>query len=125
MKIAVTTENNRVFQHFGQCPLFTVYNIEGGKIKNKALLDASGSGHSALAGLLGQSDIDTVICGGIGAGAINMLRARGIKVISGASGEIEAAVKAYLDGQLMDMGSTCSHHDHDQDHACSCHDHCH
>jgi predicted Fe-Mo cluster-binding NifX family protein len=125
MKIDVTTENNRIFQHFGQCPLFTVYDVEDGKIKAKALLDASGSGHSALAGLLSQTDINLVICGGIGAGAINMLGARGIQVISGASGETDAAVRAYLAGQLTDMGSTCNHHDHDHDHACSCHDHCH
>lgn len=127
MKIAVTTENGRIFQHFGQCPLFTIYDIQDGKVMTKTLLDASGSGHSALAGLLSQSDIDAVICGGIGGGAINMLGARGIKVISGASGETDAAVRAFLDGKLTDMGSTCNHHDHGHghDHACSCHNHCH
>jgi predicted Fe-Mo cluster-binding NifX family protein len=128
MKIAVTTQNDHVFQHFGQSPLFTVYEIENGQIKTKELLDPGGSGHSALAGLLSLSGIDAVICGGIGPGAVNMLGARGIQVISGAEGRTDAAVRAYLNGQLVGGGSNCDHHGHGKDghgHECSCHDHCH
>lgn len=128
MKIAVTTENEQIFQHFGQCRLFTVYEVEDGRIKTKELLDSSGSGHSALAGLLSVSGIDAVICGGIGPGAVNMLGASGIKVFPGIEGKTDDAVKAYLSGQLATGSSNCDHHgheDHDHGHECSCHEHCH
>ena len=124
MKIAVTTENEQVFQHFGQCQVFTVYSIEDGKIQSKDLLDASGSGHSALAGLLNASDINVLICGGIGGGAVKMLETKGIKLISGIDGSVDAAVNAFLNGQLVNQGSNCDHHDHDSSHECSCQNHC-
>ena len=125
MKIAVTTENDQVFQHFGQCPLFTIYDVEDGSIKSKQLLDSSRNGHSALAGLLSDSSINVVICGGIGVGAMNMLAARGIQVIPGVVGGTDAAVRAFLEGRLSpDVGPTCNHHSHDHGQTCSCHDHC-
>lgn len=125
MKIAVTTENDQVFQHFGQCQAFTVFSVEDGKIQNKVMLDASRSGHSALAGLLNNSDIDVLICGGIGGGARQMLISAGIQPISGVNGSIDSAINAYLSGQLTDMGSNCNHHEHDHSHECSCENHCH
>ena len=33
MKIAVTCENNEVFQHFGHTPEFAVFTVEDGKVK--------------------------------------------------------------------------------------------
>jgi predicted Fe-Mo cluster-binding NifX family protein len=127
MKIAVPTENEEVFQHFGQSRMFTVYETENGKVTTKELLDSSRSGHSALAGLLNLSAVNVVICGGIGGGARDMLKARGIQVVAGIEGRTDDAVKAYLNGELTDAGSTCNHHEHEhgQDHACSCHEHCH
>lgn len=123
MKIAVTTENEQVFQHFGQCQVFAIYTLETGEIQNKVFLDASQSGHSALAGLLSSLEIEVLICGGIGGGAIKMLEAKGIKVISGIEASTDAAVTAYLSGQLVGIGATCNHHDHDEQHECSCHNH--
>lgn len=125
MKIAVTTENDQIFQHFGQCQVFTVFSVEEGRIKSKDVIDASKSGHSALAGFLNNSGIDVLICGGIGGGAKQMIAAEGIKLISGISGNIETMVKAYLAGQLTDMDASCTHHEHEHAHECSCGSHCH
>lgn len=121
-KIAVTTQGNEIFQHFGKCPLFTFFDVENGEMKGKTQVDASGSGHSALAGFLKANGADVVICGGIGEGARNMLIGQGITLVAGQSGDIEAAVRAYLEGKLQDSGAaTCGHHDHEQGHNCNCH----
>lgn len=124
MKIAVTTQGNQIFQHFGKCPTFTVFSAEGGAIQGKTAIDASQNGHAALAGFLNDSGVDVVICGGIGDGAKQMLSEAGIKLISGIEGNIENAVNAYLSGNLDDMGGACSHEEHDHDHVCDCKNHC-
>ena len=68
MKIAVTYENGMVFQHFGHTKQFKIYEIIDGCVVSFKILDTNGSGHSALAGLLKENDIDVLICGGIGGG---------------------------------------------------------
>jgi predicted Fe-Mo cluster-binding NifX family protein len=123
MKIAVTTQGDQIFQHFGQCLTFTVFSVENGVIKDRTAIDASQNGHSALAGFLKGAGVDVVICGGIGDGAKKMLA--GLELISGVEGNIDDAVSAYLSGRLNDQGGSCSHEDHDHAHTCSCENHCH
>ena len=98
MKIAVTCENNQVFQHFGHTPGFALFEITDGQIVNEKMLSSGSSGHGALATLLAFEQVDTLICGGIGGGAINALGNAGIKVIGGASGTTASAV--YFCGSL-------------------------
>lgn len=124
MKIAVPTEENQIFQHFGKCPVFTVFEVKDGKIEAKTTADTSQNGHAALAGFLKNMGTDVVICGGIGDGAKKMLSAAGIKLISGIEGSIDGAVTAYLAGSLSDMGGACSHEEHEHDHTCNCKNHC-
>ena len=124
MKIAVTTQSDQIFQHFGQCPTFTVFSIENGAIKEKTTIDASQNGHAALAGFLRGANIDVLICGGIGNGAKQMLSSVGIQLISGVDGKIDDAVAAYLSGNLSDRGGSCSHENHGHDHVCNCENHC-
>ena len=78
MRIAVTYENGQVFQHFGHTEQFKVYDVEDGKVLSSTVLDTNGSGHGALAGLLKQMNVDTLVCGGIGGGAIRALEEAGI-----------------------------------------------
>ena len=49
MKLAVTAQNGQVFQHFGKCPSFAVFTVEGKAASAPVLLDATGSGHAAMA----------------------------------------------------------------------------
>lgn len=111
MKIAVTFENEKIFQHFGHTKKFKIYNIEDGKIVSSQVLDTDGRGHGALAGFLFDIGIDVLICGGIGGGAQNALAKTGIKTYGGVSGECDAAVNAFLVDDLnFDPDVKCSHH---------------
>lgn len=114
MKIAVTYENGTIFQHFGHTEQFKLYEIEEGKVKNTEVVDTNGSGHGALAGFLVSHGVDTLICGGIGAGAQNALAEAGIRLYGGVSGEADAAVEALLADKLgYDPDVHCDHHDHE------------
>ena len=69
MKIAVTYENEQIFQHFGHCEAFKVYEVENSKVLSSQVVGTGGSGHEALAVFLKNLGVETLICGGIGGGA--------------------------------------------------------
>ncbi len=111
MKVAVTYENGNIFQHFGHTEAFKIYDIEDGRITASRVEDTNGSGHGALAGVLKEWKVDTLICGGIGAGAQTALAEAGIQLYGGASGSADAAVEALLAGKLdYNPDVQCSHH---------------
>ncbi|MCQ2523808.1 MAG: FKBP-type peptidyl-prolyl cis-trans isomerase [Lachnospiraceae bacterium] len=118
MKIAVTYNNGEIFEHFGHSEEFKVYEVEDKKVISSTLVKADGQGHGALASLLGNENVDVLICGGIGAGAAAALSEQGIEVCAGQSGNTDAAVEAFLNGQLVDSGVNCDHHSHDEEEGC-------
>lgn len=124
MKIAVTYENNMVFQHFGHTSQFKIYEIENDEIKSMQVVDTNGSGHGALAQFLSDNGVDVVICGGIGGGAKNALSEAEIKFFGGVKGNCDQVVIAFLLGKLdYNPDVACNHHDHGE-HNCgehSCH----
>lgn len=111
MKIAVTYENGNVFQHFGHTEQFKVYEVENDKVVGAEVVDTNGSGHGALAGFLSDYKVDTLICGGIGAGAQAALAEAGIRLYGGVSGSADEAVDALLAGSLAyNPDVHCNHH---------------
>ena len=124
MKIAVTYDNGNVFQHFGRTENFKVYDVEDGNVVSAEVMGSDGVGHEALAWLLKDSGIDALICGGMGQGAQDALAEAGIEVCAGASGDADAAVEAFLKGELVNTGVNCDHHDHEHGHDHG-HDHDH
>ena len=122
MKIAVTYENGQVFQHFGHTEQFKLYDIEDGKIVREAVVGTNGSGHGALAGFLMQHGVNTLICGGIGAGARLALEEAGIRLYPGAAGSADEAVRAFLAGTLSYQPDlVCSHHKDTPPRVCGSH----
>ena len=132
MKIAVTYEPNEglIFQHFGHTEFFRVYTVENGEVVSDETVSAAGAGHEALADYLKGLGVGTLICGGIGGGAVNALGEAGIEIYGGITGLPDAAVEALLRGILAKNGdANCTHH-HDEHgeggcggHATGCHCH--
>ena len=120
MKIAVTYENGKVFQHFGKTESFKIYEVEDNQIVSSEVISSNGSGHGALAGLLAEQGIDVRICGGIGGGAQAALADAGIELCAGAQGDTDQAVEAYLKGELVSSGVNCDHHG--EGHSCGHHE---
>lgn len=122
MKIAVTYDNGNIFQHFGRTENFKVYEVEDGRVVSSRVIGSDGIGHGALAGLLADREIEILICGGLGGGAMNALMNAGITVVAGAEGDADAAVESYLRGELVSSGANCDHHHHGEGHECGHHD---
>ena len=120
MKIAVPYAEEEIFQHFGHTPAFKIYEVRAGEILSEEVVDVCGSGHSALAHMLAQQEVNLLICGGVGGCARTALAEAGIVVMGGVRGYADEAVDAFLAGNLCcDPNATCSHHDHN--HSCSGH----
>lgn len=120
MKIAVTYEAGQVFQHFGHCESFKIYDVDEKQVVSSEVISPDGSGHGALAGFLAANDVEVLICGGIGGGARTALAAAGIELYPGVTGNADAVVDAYLAGVLeYDPDTVCSHHhEHEEGHGC-------
>ena len=122
MKIAATYDNGNIFQHFGKTEFFKVYEVEDNKVVSSEVIGSNGTGHGALAGLLAEQGISVLICGGIGGGAQSALAEAGIELCSGAQGDADTAVEAYLKGELVSTGVNCDHHHHEEGHSCGGHE---
>lgn len=127
MKIAVITEDGTtVSQHFGRAPYYLVVTVENGGVtsrekRNKAGHHTFGAGghpgtapgerhgfdagaqsrHAAMAQTI--EDCQVLIAGGMGMGAYESLKSRGIETVVTDVEEIEEAVKLYLQGKLPNL----------------------
>lgn len=118
MKIAIPTAEGRLFPHFGKAPQVTVFDVEAKTVKNKEVLTAPEHAHGAMPRFLQGLGVTDVICGGLGAGAVNILNEMGISIHGGAPAkEVDKVLDEYLSGTLVYGDSTC-HHD-----ACDGHHH--
>ena len=117
MRIAITFENENVFQHFGHTKQFKLYDVENNSIVKEEIIDTNGQGHGALASFLKNNSADVLICGGIGGGAQSALAEVGIKIYGGVSGSCNSAVLAFIDGTLeYNPDVKCNHHEHGEHH---------
>ncbi len=134
MKIAMTYENGNIYQHFGRTQQFKIYDLNENRIIDSHIIDSNGAGHGALAEVLFKNNVDMLICGGIGQGAVMALHQWGIKVYGGASGSCDEIMNQLLNGTLqLNTHANCNHHHHehgechcgdhhDDHHQCHCHD---
>ena len=108
MKIAVTYLNGDVFQHFGKTENFKIYEIENNKIIKSYVISNNGITHCALINYLKELNVDTLICGGLGYGAISKLNELNIKLYAGVTGSSDKAVDDLLENKLeFDNSHTC------------------
>jgi predicted Fe-Mo cluster-binding NifX family protein len=126
MKIAAITDDGRtISQHFGRAKHYLVATIENGQIVNRELRDKMGHTHFAnephAEPHAGErhgfdpasqdrhtqmseaiADCQTLLCGGMGAGAYESMRARGIQPVVTDITVVDEAVKAFIDGKIAD-----------------------
>ncbi len=125
MKIAVTYENENVFQHFGHTEKFKIYEIENNNITSSYVLDTNGAGHELLVNFLKDNNVEVLICGGIGAGARIALEKAGIKLYGGVNGTCDEAIKKLLNNTLIfNPNVKCNHHHIEGKHHCENHNRC-
>jgi predicted Fe-Mo cluster-binding NifX family protein len=117
-KIAIPSDGEVVNAHFGKSEAFTVFEIEGKEARKVEILSATGlqHQHEGLASMFKSKGVEVLVCGGIGGGMINGLNAVGLKVVTGASGNVADVAKLYASGNFVNTGSVCQHHEGDHGH---------
>lgn len=112
MKIAIATQAGMVSQHFGCAETFTVFDIENKVVVGKNEVANPGHRPGFLPVFLARRGVGIIIAGGIGSGAVDLFKANGIEVITGASGNPDAVIEQLLSGDLKSTGIPCSDHLH-------------
>jgi len=105
MKIAFPTMGDnglkeRISQHFGRAPTFTIVDIDTMDVKVIRNYGEHIGGNIKPAEYLLAQDVDILICSSLGYKAMNILRERGIEVYVGAEGTVEEAIELYRNGKL-------------------------
>lgn len=127
MKIALITDDGRsISQHFGRANYYAVLTVENGQIVAREMRDklshthfaneahthvegestrhgfdpASQSRHGRMAEAI--VDCEALICRGMGAGAYESMKERGIRPVVTDMPGIDEAALAYADGRLVD-----------------------
>ncbi len=110
-KIAIPTNEGALWPHFGKAPQVTIVTIEDGKVKESSVYDSSEHEHGAMPRFIASHGCTDVLCGGLGAGAVNMLNQLGIQVHAGAPAiAIDELLSQYLGGTITYGDGSC-HHD--------------
>ena len=112
MKIALPTRDGHIDDHFGHCHHYTIYTVENKEIISvEELPSPEGCGcKSGIAADLQQMGVEVMLAGNMGEGARRKLESHNIKVIRGCKGDVEAVIRGYLLGFIMDSGEGCDHH---------------
>jgi predicted Fe-Mo cluster-binding NifX family protein len=125
MKIAAITDDGKtISQHFGRAPYYLVLTIEDSKIVDCEMRSKLGHAqfheeehhenagkrhgfgreadnrHGRMAAAI--ADCEALLCRGMGMGAYESMKAHGIRPVVTDIGDIDEAVTAYLDGEIVD-----------------------
>jgi predicted Fe-Mo cluster-binding NifX family protein len=125
MKICFPVQVNEglasdVYGHFGSAPMFVVVNTDTGEvtsINNSDQIHEHGS-CNPVAGL-GGHQVDAIVVGGIGRGALHKLNVSGLRVFQAQQGSIDKNMELFKADDLPEFmpGHSCGGHGHD--HECS------
>ena len=111
---------SRVFGHFGSPPQFVVVDTvtsEMTAINNSDQIHEHGA-CNPVAGL-GGHEVDAIVVGGIGAGALHKLNSAGLRVFQSRGGTVSENMALFRADELPEYmpGHTCG--GHDGSHGCS------
>ena len=126
MKIAVITDDGKaISQHFGRAQYYLVATVENGQITNREMRPKMGHNHFSnepheeekpgqphgtdaashnkhLQMSEAITDCEALLCRGMGRGAYESMKARNIRPLVTDIANIDEAVMAYTNGQIID-----------------------
>lgn len=109
MKIAFPVENGAICPHFGHAPEFLIVDLKDGAEVSRKSETPPAHEPGVLPNWLGDLGVNVLVSGGLGARASELLKARGVEVVTGFSGTIDEAIAKLAKGSLESTGTLCSH----------------
>jgi len=118
MRICIRTETKEgksamVYGHFGSAPCFTIYDTDKDSVE---IIDNANQHHShgmchPMGSLTGKN-IDAVVCGGMGGGAVLKLNEGGIKAYRASIGTVMEIASQFKNSKLEEITvqNACSQH---------------
>ncbi len=107
MKIAISTDNGQVSEHFGRCPEFTIAEIEGKKLKKTETISNPGHRTGFLPKFLSEKGVSCVIAGGAGFRAKQFFDEYGIKLVTGVRGSVDQTIDRFINNNLEAGEDAC------------------
>jgi len=118
MRICIPTETNvgknaKVYGHFGSAPYFTIYDTENDSVE---IIDNANQHHAHGVchpmGVLTGKRVDAVVCGGMGARAVQKLNEGGIKTYMARPGTVEDIINDFKQKALEEITAenACAQH---------------
>ena len=107
MKIAISTDGNKVSPHFGRCPQFTIIEVENNKLIDKKVVENPGHHPGFLPQYLNKLGVSCIVAGGMGMRAKELFSQTGIEAILGVEGIVEEVISKIIDGSLKGGESIC------------------
>jgi predicted Fe-Mo cluster-binding NifX family protein len=109
MKVGFTVHSDqgiesRVYDHFGSSPTFIIVDTETKdqiRVNNKDLNHVHGACNPTMA--LDGKNVDAMVVGGIGAGAINKLNDMGVKVYAAAAPTVKENLELLSQNKLEEL----------------------
>jgi predicted Fe-Mo cluster-binding NifX family protein len=108
MRIAISTDGEFVSAHFGRCPVFTLVDIENGKIIKQEEVANPGHEPGAIPEFLHNKGVNCIVAGGMGMRATSFFEQYNIKTIVGISGKIDEVIAQLKKGILENKESLCN-----------------
>lgn len=112
MKIAIPMAEGRLCLHFGHCEKFALVEIDetAKKLVKITLLSPPPHEPGVIPNWIASTGATTVIVGGIGPMAQQLLTKKGVTVISGVPSDTpETLIKAYFNNTLAHGVNICDH----------------
>lgn len=107
--------NDKVYEHFGSAPFFTLYDTESEQVtilSNRNAHHDHGTCHPM--NQLAHYRINCVVCGGMGRRAVEALNAEGIKIYLAEGGTVQSIVDQLKTSTLQEIDPLRACHGHGQ-----------
>jgi predicted Fe-Mo cluster-binding NifX family protein len=109
MRIAISTDGDRVAPHFGRCEAYTLVDIHNRKVTRRECIPNPGHEPGFLPGYLAERGVSCIVAGGMGPRAQMLFDQERIETIVGVSCSVEEAVNGHIQGTLTGKDSLCDH----------------
>jgi predicted Fe-Mo cluster-binding NifX family protein len=113
-KIAIPVKDGIVDGHFGHCEYLNLYTVNDNNeiIEQEMLFTPEACGcKSGLVPILAEKNVNVMLAGGIGSGAVDALNKSNIDVFSGFTGSVNEVLDAFVNKGARGTDERCAAHE--------------